>query len=89
MSLFLEAIQAAFFWMLDQFFVLINPLVSGLLGTFPDLIKTVGVGAEYVATANFFIPLDYGLNLALALFLFQGTFIGIKLVIKIFLPGIG
>jgi hypothetical protein len=88
-SAVLDAFKAAFLYVLDFLVGFVNPLISGLFDNFPALQKGLGAAVEFVAVANYWIPLDYGLVLVSALFTIQGIFIGIKLAIKIFVPTLG
>ncbi len=84
-----EGCKIILFWFINLFFEIINPVVEILFDNFPTLSKSFGSGLEYIAHANFYIPLDYGLGLLVALVTVQGTFVGIKLIIKIFIPTFG
>ena len=85
----IEGCKQVVYWFINLFFELINPLIEPLFENFPTLTKTFGVGAEFISYANFFLPLDYGFTLLSALSTIKLTYIGIKLVIKIFIPGFG
>ncbi len=84
-----EGCKTILYWFINLFFEIINPIVSIMFDNFPTLNKSFGTGLEYIAVANFFIPLDYGLGLLTALLTIQATFVAIKLIIKIFIPTFG
>ena len=88
-SAVLDAFKSAFLYVLDFLVSFVNPLISSLFENFPTLQKGLGASLEFVAVANYWIPLEYGLVLVSALFTIQGIFIGVKLAIKIFVPTMG
>jgi hypothetical protein len=84
-----EGCKTILYWFINLFFEIINPIVEIMFDNFPSLTKSFGTGATYMAHANFYIPLDYGIGLLAALITIQATFISIKLIIKIFIPTFG
>lgn len=87
-SLFSACLQ----WVLDLIYGFIEPLLSPLAESVPDLSAAwdkFQVVAPFTAFLNKWVALDFAFQLLIAYFTFILIMIPIKLIIKLFIPTVG
>lgn len=79
-------------WLLDLIYTFIEPLLSPLADALPDLSSawdSFQVIAPFTAFVNRWVALDFAITLLTAYFAFILIMISVKLIIKLFIPGVG
>jgi len=81
-NIFIDILQ----YFIDLMFAFVDELLSPAVAALPDLQWDLGPWLEFLAFANTFVAIDYGLSLVLAYFAFISVVVIVKWILAL-IPG--